>query len=53
MRNSIQGPSVSVSGPGALVAMLFMMTFGAVMTAGYLLVITFVMNLFGISIPVN
>lgn len=46
-------PSFSVSGPGAIFALLFTVVFGGALAGVYLLVLTFVMNLLGVSIPVS
>ena len=45
--------SFSVQGPAALVAMVMFATIGAAVTSVYLLVLTFFLNLLGVSIPVH
>jgi len=46
-------PQIQVSGAAALFLFPLTVAFGAVMTTLYLLILTFFMNLFGISIPVH
>lgn len=48
-----RAPAVQVSGAAALLLLPLTLGFGAVVTGLYLILVTFIMNLFGVSIPVH